>query len=76
MPHVDGSGMTRRIRALESERGGHVPIIAMTVLIQPETRKACLEAGMDDYVIKPVPMKDLQRIIAHWLPKKRYLDGS
>jgi CheY-like chemotaxis protein len=47
---------------------GRVPIIAMTANAFPEDRKKCLEAGMDDYVAKPVRRDDLDTVLARWRP--------
>jgi two-component system sensor histidine kinase/response regulator len=59
MPEMDGFETTLRIRAMENESGGHLPIIAMTALTMKGDRERCLEAGMDDYVLKPIQIKDL-----------------
>jgi CheY-like chemotaxis protein len=60
MPEVDGFDATRRIRDKEFGSGGHVPIIAMTAHAMIGDRERCLEAGMDDYVSKPVNLAALR----------------
>jgi CheY-like chemotaxis protein len=67
MPELDGFEATAIIRALEANRGGHVPIIAMTANAMQGDREACLQAGMDDYLAKPVKPQELRRVIEHWL---------
>ena len=57
MPEMDGLSATRAIRDWERESGGHLPIMAMTANALEGDRAACLEAGMDDYLSKPVQMK-------------------
>ena len=53
MPEMDGFEASRQIRQLESVRGRHVPILAMTANVMKGDRERCLEAGMDDYVSNP-----------------------
>jgi CheY-like chemotaxis protein/HPt (histidine-containing phosphotransfer) domain-containing protein len=54
MPEMDGLAATTAIRARERVRGGHVPIIGMTAHALQGDRETCLEAGMDEYVAKPI----------------------
>jgi CheY-like chemotaxis protein len=63
MPDMDGIEATRSIRSLEKKTGGHVPIIAMTAHAIKGDREACLEAGMDDYVSKPIDADKLHAMI-------------
>jgi len=54
MPEMDGLEATIAIREDEKRSGRHIPIIAMTADAMSETRRQCLDVGMDDYVSKPV----------------------
>jgi two-component system sensor histidine kinase/response regulator len=66
MPELDGYETTRRIR---SEQRVHVPrIIAMTANAIRGEEERCLEAGMDDYLSKPVRMEELRLTLERWLP--------
>jgi two-component system, sensor histidine kinase and response regulator len=64
MPEMDGLEAVKMIRAWEAEQGGHVPIVAMTAHAMQGDRERCLEAGMDDYIAKPVRAKELFQTIA------------
>jgi signal transduction histidine kinase/CheY-like chemotaxis protein len=59
MPEMDGLEATATIRAWEKSRRTHLPIIAMTAHAMKSHRQQCLEAGMDDYVSKPVRASEL-----------------
>ena len=62
MPRLDGLGATRAIRDLEGT-GARTPIIGVTAHAVGDVRATCLEAGMDDYVPKPVQQEDILRAI-------------
>jgi CheY-like chemotaxis protein len=64
MPELDGFGTTRDIRAREAGGPAHLPIIAMTANAMEGDRERCLEAGMDDYIAKPVTNQELKRVLS------------
>ena len=69
MPEMDGFEATRAIRASASVRNPRVPIIAMTANAQQGDREKCMDAGMDDYISKPVSPGDLAGMLDKWLPR-------
>ena len=84
MPEMDGYEATRAIRAWEasivnreeqedaspdpSRLVPHVPIIAMTANAMKGDREKCLDAGMDDFLAKPVALQELDRALKQWIP--------
>lgn len=66
MPRMDGIEATSAIRQLETaKKNARVPIIAMTA--NPD-RQRCLDAGMDDFIFKPVMLGQLKELLERWLP--------
>ena len=76
MPIMDGLEASRRIRL--SEEGGqqHVPIIAMTAHAMQGDRERCLEAGMDDYITKPLDKRSLFAAIDRWMNIEKEEDAD
>lgn len=60
MPVMDGLEATRLIRAREADNGGHLAIVALTAGALTQERDACLQAGMDDYLVKPFTLRALR----------------
>ena len=70
MPEMDGYETVRLIRKHESVAGGHIPVIAMTACVMDGDRQKCLNAGMDDYLPKPIDRLMLFAILDVYLPQK------
>ncbi len=69
MPVMDGLEATRKIRSMEGSSGlSAVPIVAMTANVMLGDREVCLNAGMNDYIPKPVAAQDLAECLERWLP--------
>lgn len=67
MPDLDGYQATRLIRHAEHGTGRRIPIVAMTANAMKGDREKCLEAGMDEYLTKPIDTVKLKAVIKHWL---------
>jgi PAS domain S-box-containing protein len=70
MPEMDGLEATRRIRVLP--KGDTVPIIAMTAAVMNEDKECCLNAGMVDFIAKPVQVEQLIQVLCHWVKKENF----
>jgi signal transduction histidine kinase/CheY-like chemotaxis protein/HPt (histidine-containing phosphotransfer) domain-containing protein len=69
MPVMDGYQATRRWRQIEGRSGlPHLPVIAMTANAMQGDREKCLDAGMDDYLAKPVSIADVRAMLQRWRP--------
>lgn len=70
MPVMNGLEASRQIREMALARGlPRIPIVAVTGNAFEDDRKQCFEAGMDDFISKPIRVSDFRRILQRWLPK-------
>ncbi|MCC6263183.1 MAG: response regulator [Bryobacterales bacterium] len=67
MPDMDGIEATRFIRGTE-DRIGRVPIVAVTAFGHEEDRARCFEAGVDEFMVKPIRIEALAQVLAQWAP--------
>ena len=66
MPDIDGFEATAVIREREKQSGAHTPIIAMTAHAMTGDRERCLDAGMDDYISKPIRGTELLDLVTKY----------
>ncbi len=68
MPEMDGLEATRKLRSGTVQGAdSRVPVVAMTANAMEGDKQRCLEAGMDDYIAKPIDPAALQQVLRHWL---------
>jgi two-component system sensor histidine kinase/response regulator len=70
MPEMDGYEASRAIRRAETGKRRTV-IVAMTAEAMTGAREKCIEAGMDDYIAKPIRLEDLVEALRKWLPERK-----
>lgn len=66
MPHVDGYGLAKTIRAQEKETGKHLPIVAMTADVQLVHEQVYLQHGFDECLLKPVSLGQIKQLLIRW----------
>lgn len=77
MPEMDGYDATRAVRAGKAGEGNkELPIIAMTANAMQGDREKCTNAGMDDYVAKPINLSVLQSVLRKWILKEEPLTST
>lgn len=70
MPQMDGYTASREIRRIEDGKG-RIPIVAITANAMEGEREKCLEAGMDEYITKPVNIQTLSKTISYWIRMRK-----
>lgn len=75
MPQMDGVEATRIIRSLGDERFRSVPIVALSANAVRGARELFLEAGMNDFVPKPIEMRVMDRALRKWLPGDKIISN-
>ena len=76
MPVMDGIECARLIRVHPDERNRTVPIVALSAGLMDEERRKCLEAGMEDFLSKPLLEEDLRQVLGRWFSKKSGPQGK
>jgi CheY-like chemotaxis protein/two-component sensor histidine kinase len=69
MPEMDGFALSRAIREAEQGSGRYTPIVAFTAAATSDEVDQCTEAGMDDFLPKPVDLERLKSSLSHWLDR-------
>ena len=68
MPRMDGFEATSHIREYQKKNGSkRTPIVALTANAMEEDEQRCLDAGMDDYLAKPIESETIGRALKRWL---------
>jgi signal transduction histidine kinase/BarA-like signal transduction histidine kinase len=77
MPVMDGLSATRALRKLPEN--AHLPVIAMTASVLPQDRQRCVDAGMNDFIAKPIDLPAMWDVLLKWVPSRRaarQIDGG
>ena len=67
MPVMDGFEATLQIRSSENPAVSKIPIIALTAHALKGYKQRCTDAGMDDYLAKPISIGEFEKVLSHWL---------
>ena len=65
MPEMNGYEATKEIRKINTTK--RIPIIALTAGVRKEDKDSCFQAGMDDYISKPIVKNTIETMIKKWL---------
>lgn len=76
MPNMDGFELARTIRRDETGTDSHATIIAITANTMEGDDVLCFEAGMDDFISKPMKLEELRQKLEEWMPKRKMNSGA
>jgi CheY-like chemotaxis protein len=71
LPGMDGYEASRQIRRLEFGTGRHTPIVAVTAVEPSVSRPACVAAGIDGFISKPIDPEALAEVLRRWIFRRR-----
>jgi CheY-like chemotaxis protein len=71
LPGMDGYEASRQIRRLEFGTGRHTPIVAVTAVDPVVSRPACIAAGIDGFIFKPIEPDALAEVLRRWIFRRR-----
>jgi CheY-like chemotaxis protein len=72
MPEMDGVDATRIIRSLPGEKYARLPIVALTANVVGDVRSMFLQSGMNDFLAKPIGIRELESVLQAWLPRDKW----
>ncbi|MDR1945610.1 MAG: response regulator [Desulfovibrio sp.] len=72
MPEMDGVDATLIIRALPGEKYARLPIVALTANVVGDVREMFLKSGMNDFLSKPLEMREIERVLKEWVPRDKW----
>ncbi|MDR3358062.1 MAG: response regulator [Desulfovibrio sp.] len=76
MPEMDGVDATKIIRSLPGEKYARLPIVALTANVVGEARSMFLQNGMNDFLAKPLEVRELELMLQTWLPRDKWKFGE
>ena len=81
LPGISGIETVRQLRTMEKETGRCTPVIVVTADTSTETKTACMQAGMNDFLTKPFKIGEFRRILLRWVyqphqPNLKLLDST
>lgn len=71
MPGLDGIQVTQKIRAMDENPNAKIPIVALTADVMSGEKEELLRQGMDDFLSKPIVLKQVYQVLRRWLPKDK-----
>lgn len=76
MPVMDGIETTQKLRAMEGDYYKNIPVVALTANALMDARQKYTQAGMNDFVAKPIEMKEICNCIKRWLPRELIIKAT